>query len=58
MSQVFQYLSVDFHAGLSAKLFSDEVGVVAGVDVVVIQRLVHVLKKGKPNFKAVVLCER
>ena len=42
VSGMYFNLSVDFHAGLAAKLFSDEVSVVAGVDVVVVEGLVHV----------------
>ena len=37
-----QDLSVDLHAGLAPKLLANEVRVVAGVDVIMVERLAHV----------------
>ena len=47
----FTYLSVHLYAGLAPELPAGEVGVVRGVDVVVRQRLLHVLDKAITHYK-------
>lgn len=48
LSFILSHLSVHFHGGSSAELTAGQIGIVTGVDVVVSQRLIHVLVDVQP----------